>query len=157
MDGSRLSQRKSSAKVLFVPSLKRDIVPSIGMHTTSGGRGRMAIHIRRREFIFTLGGAAAAWPLRASAQYKPARIALLGSGRAQSSGIFVDALKRGLADNGLIEGQGYWLDIRWAEGEYGRFPALAVEAAKQNPSVFSRPRSPRCARLSARVRRSRSS
>jgi putative ABC transport system substrate-binding protein len=86
--------------------------------------------------MFTLGGAAAAWPLRASAQYKPARIALLGSGRAQSSGIFVDALKRGLADNGLIEGQGYWLDIRWAEGEYGRFPALAVEAAKQNPSVI---------------------
>ena len=90
--------------------------------------------MRRREFIALLGGAAA-WPLAAHAQ-QPARLALLGSGAAQSSGIFVEALKQGLADNGLIEGKGYVLDVLWAEGEYGRFPALAANAVKQNPSLI---------------------
>ena len=89
----------------------------------------------RREFITLLGGAAAAWPLVARAQ-QPKRLALLGSGAAQSTSIFVEALKQGLAENGLIEGKGYVLDVRWAEGEYGRFPALATDAVKQNSDLI---------------------
>jgi hypothetical protein len=46
-----------SAKALFVPSLKRDIIPSIAW-TRPPPEGRMAIHIARREFIGTLGGLA---------------------------------------------------------------------------------------------------
>ena len=91
--------------------------------------------LRRREFITLLGGAAVAWPMEAGAQ-QPERLVLLGSGAAQSSNIFVEALKQGLADNGLIEGKAYVLDVRSAEGEYGRFPALAADAVKQNPSLI---------------------
>jgi putative tryptophan/tyrosine transport system substrate-binding protein len=95
--------------------------------------------MRRREFIALLGGTAAtfsvSWPLAARAQ-QPKRLTLLGSGAAQSSSIFVEALKQGLAENGLIEGKGYVLDVRWAEGEYGRFPALAADAVNQNSDLI---------------------
>jgi hypothetical protein len=84
------------------------------------------LDVRRREFITLLGGAALAGALPAAAQKRTALIGLLGSGSAQSSGIFVDSLKEGLSDGGLREGCDYVLDLRWAEGNYERFPALAA-------------------------------
>src|SRR5262245_15628786 len=91
--------------------------------------------MKRREFITLLGGAAA-WPLAARAQQRPALIGLLASGAAKSSGIFVDALKLGLRDHGLLEGRDYELEVRWAEGQYGRFPAFARELVGKNPTVI---------------------
>src|SRR5439155_13980734 len=95
-----------NAKALFVPSLKRDIIPLYCMHTTSGGRGRMAIHIRRRKFIFTLGGAAAAWPLAARAQ-QPALpvVGYLNFGSPESDAPRLTGLRRGLSQTGYIEGR----------------------------------------------------
>ncbi|MFL4986247.1 MAG: ABC transporter substrate-binding protein, partial [Xanthobacteraceae bacterium] len=90
--------------------------------------------MKRRAFILALGGAAA-WPLAAHAQREPARIAFLGSGAAASSRIFLDAFKQGLGDHGMTEGRDYSLDVRWAEGVYDRFPALAREVVRQNPSL----------------------
>ena len=84
----------------------------------------MAIHIRRREFIFTLGGAAAAWPLAARAQpsRKAYRIGFLGvtsyaecktSGRPSS----------GLRQLGYEEGKNITIHYRWAESRYDRLPS----------------------------------
>jgi putative tryptophan/tyrosine transport system substrate-binding protein len=91
--------------------------------------------MRRREVIGALAGTAA-WPIVARAQTGPARIALLGSGWAQSSAIFVEALIEGLGEHGLVQGRDYELDLRWAEGDYGRFPALAAEIVRHRPRVI---------------------
>lgn len=92
--------------------------------------------MKRREFIGIITGMATAWPFAARAQQAAARIALLGSGSAATSGVFVDAFKEGLREHGLIEGQHYVLDARWAEGAYARFPQLAGELAAQRPRVI---------------------
>jgi putative ABC transport system substrate-binding protein len=93
--------------------------------------------MRRRDFIALFGGAAAAWPLDAGAQQRSARLAFLGSGSAVTSAPLLDALKQGLRENNLIKGKDYVLDVRWAEGEYDRFPELVQELlAKQNLTVI---------------------
>jgi putative tryptophan/tyrosine transport system substrate-binding protein len=92
-------------------------------------------HLKRREFI-TLLGSAAAWPRVARGQFKPAIIGVLGSGSAQSSAFLIGALKGGMNENGLAEGRDYVLDVRWAEGDYTRFAALAFELLERKSSVI---------------------
>jgi putative tryptophan/tyrosine transport system substrate-binding protein len=93
-------------------------------------------HLRRREFVILLGGSAAAWPRVARGQLKPAIIGVLGSGSAQSSAFLIDALKEGMSENGLAEGRDYVLDVRWAEGDYKRFAALAANLRERKSSVI---------------------
>jgi len=92
--------------------------------------------MRRREFISFIGSVAATWPLAARAQKQPARIGFLGSGAADTSAIFVEALKLGLDENGLQEGRDYVFDLGWADGNYDRFPALAEKMVQNNATVI---------------------
>jgi len=82
-------------------------------------------HLRRREFITFIGGAAATWQLAARAQ-QPAMplIGYLGSG--STCPLFTDALAQGLKESGYIEGQNVRIEYRWARGAYDKLPGMAA-------------------------------
>jgi putative ABC transport system substrate-binding protein len=76
----------------------------------------MAIHIRRREFIFTLGGAAAAWPLAAHAQQpgKVHRIGILWASTPSANAPRMEAFRQGLRELGYVEGRNLVIAARGA-------------------------------------------
>jgi ABC-type uncharacterized transport system substrate-binding protein len=94
--------------------------------------------LRRREFITLLGGAAAGWPLAARAQQPPMPlIGYLGvSSFEKSAGRSLHAFKRGLAESGYVEDRNVTIEYRWADDEYDRLPALAVELVQRGVAVL---------------------
>jgi putative ABC transport system substrate-binding protein len=88
--------------------------------------------MKRRDFITLVGSAAASWPLATHAQ-QPAkiyRIGILETVSLASNTKNIDALRRGLRELGYVENQNYVLEYRSADGDAGRFPALAEELVR---------------------------
>jgi len=89
----------------------------------------------RRELVALLLGSTA-WSAATHAQRQAPLIGFLVSGAADSFAIFVDAFKQGMRDNGLFEDRDYVLDLRFADGDYSRFPALAAEVVQRGPAAI---------------------
>jgi putative ABC transport system substrate-binding protein len=93
--------------------------------------------MRRREFIVTLGGAAA-WPLAVRAQQPVMPVmGFLESGSLAANAHLVTALNQGLKETGYVEGQNVMVQYRWANGEYNRLPALAAELVRIPVAVLA--------------------
>jgi putative tryptophan/tyrosine transport system substrate-binding protein len=93
--------------------------------------------MRRREFIAGLGSTAA-WPVMAWAQQHV--VPVVGFLNAASPNQFehvVRAFRLGLNEMGYVEGQNVAIEYRWAEDQYGRLPALAIELVRRRVSVIT--------------------
>ena len=76
--------------------------------------------MRRREFITLIGGAAAVWPLAASAQQagKLPTIGFFGSSTLSEASPWASAFVERLRELGWTEGLNVAIAFRWAGGRY---------------------------------------
>ena len=93
--------------------------------------------MRRREFIALIGGMAVAWPLAALGQQTMPVIGFLHSAAPGPFTRLVDAFRKGLNENGYVEGRDVAIQFRWAEGQYDRLPALANDLVTRQVAVIT--------------------
>jgi putative ABC transport system substrate-binding protein len=91
--------------------------------------------MKRREFITLVGGAAATWPLAASAQETPI-IGLLGANSSSTQKTWTEAFVGRLRELGWIEGSTVKIEARWAEGRLERFSEIAAEFVRMKVGVI---------------------
>ena len=98
----------------------------------------MASYIRRRKFLATLLGGAAAWPLAARAQQAGMgpRIGYLGTSTLTLERQILDEFRRKLRELGHVEGENIAIEYRWAEGHDDRLANLAAELVRIKPDVI---------------------
>ena len=98
----------------------------------------MAMHIRRREFIFILGGAAAAWPCAARAQQPALPVVgfLRGGTLTDVPHDRVTAFRQGLKEAGFVEGQDCAIEYRWDDNQLDRLPALVADLLRRPVAVI---------------------
>lgn len=93
------------------------------------------VEMKRRDFVAALG-AAAIGTFAARAQPAPLVLGFLSARSPVESAGLVAAFRRGLAENGTVEGLNVAIDYRWALGEYGRLPAMALELVQRPVAVL---------------------
>ena len=89
--------------------------------------------MRRRQFIYLIGGTAATWPLVARAQQPVPVVGFLRNTLPNSR--LISAFRKGLSEIGYVEGQNITVDYRWTGGE--RVASTAAELVGRQVNVIA--------------------
>src|SRR3981081_1109100 len=91
--------------------------------------------MRRREFIRLVGGVAATLPLAARAQPSMPVIGLLSSASSNDYAPMIAAFRKSLSEAGYVEGRSVAIEYLWADDQYERLPALAVDLVRRQVTL----------------------
>jgi putative ABC transport system substrate-binding protein len=93
--------------------------------------------MRRREFITSLGGAVAAWPLVALAQQTALPVVgFMNNSNAKGTEGLQAAFLQGLSETGYIDGKNVTIEYHWADGQPDRLSGVAGELVRRRVSVI---------------------
>jgi putative ABC transport system substrate-binding protein len=115
----------------------RSDIPSASMWYDPAQSARDQGQMKRRQFLAVAGGALVG--LNRAARAQQAAMPVVGFLNPTSSKLYdfnAAAFRQGLKDVGFIEGENVRIEYRWAEGDYGRLPALAAELADLKVAVI---------------------
>src|SRR2546421_3738282 len=93
--------------------------------------------MKRRQFVAGLGSAAA-WPVVARAQQRPAVpvIGWLSSRRAATDALVLPAFHRALNAQGFVEGRNVAVEYRYYDSQFDRLPALVAHLVGRRAAVI---------------------
>jgi putative ABC transport system substrate-binding protein len=92
--------------------------------------------MRRRDFINLLAGAAVGWPRAMHAEQTSKTIGVLGAASAGAWAAPVKGFEERLRELGWADGRNVTIAYRWAEGDSGRYAAIAAEFVEMKVDVI---------------------
>jgi putative ABC transport system substrate-binding protein len=94
--------------------------------------------MKRRQFITLVGGAVAAWPVAARGQ-QPAMpvVGFITAGSLLALRRHIAAFREGVRETGHVEGQNVAIELRSADGQLDRFPAIVSELVRRQVAVLA--------------------